>query len=298
MRKIVLFLSVFFVSILSAKGDLYLLDVENKSAKITPNSIEKVFVDDGFGVVVNSDMIKPFMIQFQKTDYEVFTLMTIYHKDLSIKLVQKYPQAGALTPLGVGIYQAKDDDRLHVSFLTASGYKKVLGVDDKLIDELNTKVLDSLKKALPNAKLEISKEAIKTDKELITRYEVPIDEDGEEIEDVLFSLSNGLSMYGFVTPGTVDLAELMDDSIYDFYQGYSICKLPVIYTVSQTKPEASAFAPCTLAMYKKKGDDKLVMEFPAVYNWISSADIKDEPSLEQLLKAQEQFEAILEELME
>lgn len=298
MKKLVMFLMLFLASAVFAKGDLYLFEVENKNKEITPATIEKAFVDDGFGVVVNSNMIEPFMIQFQKTSYKVFTLMTIYHKDLSLKLLQKYPSAGAFTPLGVGIYQAKDDDKLHVSVLSSSAFKKILKLDDALIDELNKSVLASLKKALPNASMSESKDAIDVKNDLITRYEVGVDENGEEIEDVLFSLSNGLSMYGFVTPGTIDLKEQMDDDVYDFYTSYSICKLPVIYTVGLTKPEAAAFAPCTLAIYKKKGESKLVFEFPSVYNWISSANVEAKDAKEQLQSAQEQFEAILQELSE
>ncbi len=298
MKKLVMFLMLFLASAVFAKGDLYLFEVENKNKEITPATIEKAFVDDGFGVVVNSNMIEPFMIQFQKTSYKVFTLMTIYHKDLSLKLLQKYPSAGAFTPLGVGIYQAKDDDKLHVSVLSSSAFKKILKLDDALIDELNKSVLASLKKALPNASMSESKDAIDVKNDLITRYEVGVDENGEEIEDVLFSLSNGLSMYGFVTPGTIDLKEQMDDDVYDFYTSYSICKLPVIYTVGLTKPEAAAFAPCTLAIYKKKGESKLIFEFPSVYNWISSANVEAKDAKEQLQSAQEQFEAILQELSE
>ncbi|MCK9455257.1 DUF302 domain-containing protein, partial [Sulfurimonas sp.] len=108
----------------------------------------------------------------------------------------------------------------------------------------------------------------------------------------------GLSLYGFIVPSKLDVSKHLDGSVYDFYQTYSICKLPVIYTVSLSRPEAAAFAPCTLAIYKKKDEDKIVLAFPAVYNWISSAKIEDKEAKDVLLKAQEQFEAILAETVE
>jgi uncharacterized protein (DUF302 family) len=88
------------------------------------------------------------------------------------------------------------------------------------------------------------------------------------------------------------------DSPYNFYDTYSICKLKVIYTVAQSRPAASAFAPCTTIVYKKKGEDKIILAFPAVYNWLSSADIDDKEAKAILMKAQEDFEAILKDTTE
>jgi len=53
-----------------------------------------------------------------------------------------------------------------------------------------------------------------------------------------------------------------------------------------------------LAIYKKKDENKIVLEYPSVYNWISSALIKDKDGVDVLLKAQEQFKAILAEIVE
>lgn len=299
MKKMLLIISI-FISILSANGDLHLFEIDNTKGNISPQSIESEFVKNGFGISVNSDMINPFMIQFKETKFKVFTLMTVFDEKISFELVKKYPDAGIFTPLGVGIYQNKEDNTLHVSVLTADAYKKILNIDDPLIHELNEKVLQTLKKALPNATHKVSKKALKENNALITKYELPID--GRDIqgakESLFLTLNNGLSMYGFVVPGKLDLNKHISNTPYDFYEGYSICKLPVIYTVALTNPEASAFAPCTLAIYKKKDENKIVMEFPSVYNWISSAIVNDKTGIDVLLKAQEQFEAILAEILE
>lgn len=300
MKKIYVFImSVLMVTVLSASSDLHLFEVANKDGAITPQTIEQGLVENGFGIAVNSDMIQPFMIQFKETKFKIFTLMTIYHEQISFDLVKKYPDAGIFTPLGVGIYQDKKEDTLHVSVLTSDSLKKIMGFDDALIKKLEGEVLSTLKKILPNAKHKLSSSALQEERELITKYELETDEDVTTAKENLFlSLDNGLSLYGFVVAGKLDLNEHMDDSPYDFYEGYSICKLPVIYTVALTNPDAAAFAPCTLAIYKKKDEDKIVLEFPSVYNWISSALISDNEGVDVLLKAQEQFEAILEETVE
>ena len=118
------------------------------------------------------------------------------------------------------------------------------------------------------------------------------------------NLEAGFNPHGFVVPADL---YVNDDIItqggklpspYDIYYTTSICKLKVIYTVAKSRPEASAFAPCTTMVYKKKGEDKIVIGFPAVYNWLSSARVEDKEAKAVLLKAQEEFESILKEVTE
>ncbi|QOY54869.1 DUF302 domain-containing protein [Candidatus Sulfurimonas marisnigri] len=301
MKKIIsLIVALLSVSVLSAKGDLHLFDVDNKDGSITTVQIEKAFVDAGFGIGVNSNMNKPFMIQFKKTGYKVFTLLTVYHKQMSMDLVTKYPDFGVFMPMGVGIYQSKSEDTLHVSVLTADAQAKILGFDDPLIKSIEKEVLAVLKKALPNSNNKLSEDALKADKSLVTKYELELDgEDwAESRENLMLSLNNGFDLYGFVIPSKLNVNESLKESPYDFYETISICKLPVIYTVSLTRPEAAAFAPCSLMLYKKKDEDKIVLGFPAVHNWISSAHVENKEATDVLLKAQKQFESILAEATE
>jgi uncharacterized protein (DUF302 family) len=290
---------------LQAKGDLHLFSVDNKMGKITPLIIEEAFIKGGFSVDLNSEMNTPFKKQFQKTTFKVFTLMTIHHPKLSLDLVKKHSQAGVFTPMGVGIYQAKNEDTLHISILTSDAQAKILGSDTKILQQIESEVLKVVNRTFPNAKHTLSEDSLKESRKLVTRYEFDLDgEDWEEMkEEVEQLLEAGFDPFGFVMPSFLDLNEEMTqegkvDSPYDFYDTYSICKLKVIYTVALSRPEASAFAPCTTMVYKKKGEDKIVLGFPAVYNWMSSAKIEDKAAHEVLMKAQEDFESILIELTE
>jgi len=51
-------------------------------------------------------------------------------------------------------------------------------------------------------------------------------------------------------------------------------------------------------IYKKKDEDKIVMGFPAVYNWMSSAKVEDKEASAVLMKAQKDFEAIFKDITE
>ena len=306
MKKIIIAAIVVLSAIaLQAKGDLHLFSVQNKAGKITPLMIEEAFTKGGFSVDLNSEMNTPFKKQFQKTTFKVFTLMTIHHPKLSLDLVKKHPQAGVFTPMGVGIYQAKNEDTLHISILTSDAQAKILGSGTAILQQIESEVLKVVNATFPNAKHTLSEDSLKEFRKLVTRYEFDLDgEDWEEMkEEVEQLLEAGFDPFGFVMPSFLDLNEEMTqegkvDSPYDFYDTYSICKLKVIYTVALSRPEASAFAPCTTMVYKKKGEDKIVLGFPAVYNWMSSAKIEDKAAHEVLMKAQEDFESILIELTE
>ena len=308
MKKIVLFITALLCAVsLQAKGDLHLFSIENKDGKVTPYMIEEALNRGGLHVELNSNMIGPFKKQFKKTQYNVFTLMTFYSEKYTRDLVNKYPKAGVFTPMGMGIYQAKNENILHLSILTAEAQAKILGISDSdLLKKIEAEVLAVIKKNFPTAKHTYSEESLPSSHGLVTIYEMEIDED-EDSDDVLdefqMNLEAGFKPFGFVVPEFMDLNEVLtkDGSIaspYDFYITYSICKLPVIYTVSKSRPEASAFAPCTTMLYKKKGENKVVVGFPAVYNWLSSAKIEDKEAKTTLLKAQKDFESILQDITE
>ncbi len=305
MKKIIILAAAFVCAVsLQAKGDLHLFSVDNKSGKITPTIIEKAFTSNGFSLGINSEMNVPFKKQFQKTTFKVFTLLTVYHTKLSQDLVKAYPQAGVFVPMGVGIYQGDKEDTLHISILTAEAQAKILGTDAKILKSIEVDTLKVIKGLFPNAKHTLSEDSLKESRALVTKYEFDLDgEDWEESkEEVEMYLKGGAKPLGFVMPGSIDFNKEMTangaESPFDFYDTFSICKLKVIYTVAQTRPEASAFAPCTVMVYKKKDEDKIVMGFPAVYNWLSSAKVDNKEAHAVLMKAQEDFESILIEITE
>ena len=305
MKKIIILAVAFICAVsLHAKGDLHLFEVDNKAGKITPEVVEEAFSKNGFSIGVNSEMNGPFQKQFQKTTFKIFTLLTVYHTNLSKDLVKAHPQAGVFVPMGVGIYQANDEDTLHISLLSAETQAKILGSDDKILKEIETEALNVVKKLLPNAKQSMSEESLKETRALVTRYELDLEgaDWADSKEEVEMNLESGFEPLGFVMPGFIDyneeLSENGAESPFDFYDTYSICKLKVIYNVALTRPEASAFAPCTVMVYKKKDEDKIVMGFPAVYNWMSSAKVEDKEAHAVLMKAQKDFESILRDIAE
>jgi uncharacterized protein (DUF302 family) len=157
---------------------------------------------------------------------------------------------------------------------------------------------------MPNGKFEkLPYQTAKAQGELVTTLTMEMDAKDwdEELEDLKMGFEGELAPNGFVIAGYNNLGdefEEKDYNAYDFYEVYSICKLPVIYTIAKTRPEAGAYAPCSLYMAKKKGNNNLKIAFPSVYNWMSSMAIENKEDIKTLKDAQNRMQKILTELTE
>lgn len=289
-------------------SDFYVVGSENKGGEITPKTIEAAFVKAGFTIADNRDMNGPYEKQFKSTSFSTYNLFTLYHPVIAKKLVNLYNDAGVFVPMSMGIYQKKGDTTIYAAVLTADAQAKILGLKsvDPLLKELESKIHAALKEAMPKgANRSPAQAAAKAQGELLTRFTVETDEDSaeEKKEEIEMMIEEGLKPNGFVlanfTNYNFELTEKeTTESDFDFYDTYSICKLKVIYTTSQTHPETGAFAPCTLVIYKKKGEDEIVVAYPSVYNWLSSSAITDKASVDELLKAQQAMVKVVKEATE
>lgn len=300
MKKIMVFVwMIIGVVALHGAGDLHMFSVPNADGKMNPAMIEKALEANGFYISANSEMTHPFQVQFQENDFQVFNLLTVLHIKHSATLVKTHPDGGIFVPMGLGIYQRKGDKELHISVLTAATQEKIAGFKAPEFALIEKEVLGTLKQVFPNAKQTLSDLALPPEGALLTRFTRSSDtqtwkKDKEEVE---MMIEDGLKPAGFVMSNFTDYQFMLTDkgaqSPFEFYDTYSICKLKVIYTVAKTRPEAAAFAPCTLMVYKKKDSNEIVMGFPGVYNWMSSARISDPEGKAALLQAQKDFEEVL-----
>ncbi|MCK9373111.1 MAG: DUF302 domain-containing protein [Sulfuricurvum sp.] len=302
-------MKILFISIMAGLlslfgGDLHLFSVPNANGKYNASVVEKALEANGFVISGNSEMNEPFMKQFQQSDFTAFNLLTVFHKKYAASLVKAHPDGGIFVPMGVGIYQRKGDKELHVSVLSAQAQKKIAGFDAPEFALIEKEILATLNKTLPKAKHTFSETSLPAQGPLLSRFVRPSDalswkNDKEEVE---MMIENGLKPAGFVMSNFTDFQSELSangaESPFDFYDTYSICKLKVIYTVAKTRPEAAAFAPCTLMVYKKKDADEMVMGFPGVYNWMSSSRVEDADAKSVLMQAQKDFEQVLKSATE
>jgi uncharacterized protein (DUF302 family) len=281
---------------------------DNSSAKIDKKSIEKAFKASGLVIDGINDMNIPFSLRFKNTHYKLYNLGMFRNNELTIKLLKKYPNFGALTPLSMSIWS--NDNNINISTLSINGISRAAKIplnDPDLIAYANM-IDKALKAALPNGKykkLDLKDEDANSNYAVNIEMHVEIDEDSsiEEFrEDFESELEGELEPIGFLLPNYINVQEdLFEDSgydEYDFYITYSICKFDVIYPVSKLHPEAGAYAPCAFFAYKKRGEDIMHLGYLGVDNWIKTLNIKDSESTKPLYQAQEMINSILKEMAE
>jgi len=303
-----LFLALFVVSGLTAGevNHVRVFSTENADGKITPKTIQAAFEKAGFMVEANNDMLGPFKRDFKVVHHKVYNLMVLWDKEIFRKMGAKYPKIALFTPLSMSIYTEKDAATINVSSLSSAGIAQMTGIpaNEPALVELGKKIEKTLKTAMPKGKFrEMPYKMVKAQGPLV--HEVSIDvkkgADWEDTKDDLEMAFEGkLAPNGFVSPAFVDLNYDLDEhdiDTYKFFEAYSICKIPVIYTVSQKHPEAGALAPCTMYLYMKKDENTIHMAFPTVYKWFSALNIQDKASKDVLLDAQKKFENMLKELV-
>ena len=293
----------------SATQDVQIYVTDNSKGKITGATIEKTFEDAGFLISGNNDMNIAFKSKFQKTNDKMYHLFTLYKKDLVLELVKITPDAALFAPLSMSIYMNEGSNDIYISSLSIDGMAKVTGIpaSNKHMIAYSKLVRATIAKALPNGHFEkTSNKILKPEGDLISRftYEMELEEGtdiSEELDGIQEELESSLETLGFVIAGFNKLGDEFIEAgyeKYDFFDAYSICKLPVIFEVSKTHPEAGTYGPCTLYMYKEKGSPTIHMAFPSVYNWISSLDIKDEASKKVLIDAQGKMVTVINEVTE
>lgn len=272
------------------------------TADVTPEKIEKVFQKNGYNIQQNRDMNGPYKKQFKKTSFAIYNLMTIYYPQIAIDTVLKYPDSGIFTPYSIVIYKKKGEKKTYVGVLSAKAKAKILGTHqlDTYFKELEKKDIATIKKALPKAQREkVSYEPRPVKEKLLTKYSFEVD-DSEAMDtkdEVEMVIEDGLKPIGFVMANFNDFNyDLKEKGIKDFifYDTYSLCKLKVIYTVSKIRPEAGVFAPCTMAVYQKRGTNTMTIVFPNIYNWIATLNIKDKEAIQALQKAQKDMVGVIE----
>ena len=282
----------------------------NSDGKVTTKSIEKAFDAVGLSVPGNNDMNKPFSQRFNNVlHYKVYNLAMYINNDLTLKLIKKYPAFGALTPLTMSIWEAKDGS-MNVSTLNLQGMARAVNIpvtDPDLIAYADL-IKKGLKTAMPDGSFKDLDYTVKfPNKTLATNFVAELDLDGQSPEDFIeefeAEFEGEMEPLGFLMPNYTNVQEeIFDDAgytgVYDFYHTYSICKFDVIYPVSKTHPEAGAWAPCSFYLYKKANEDKMYMGFLSVENWISTLDIEDEESIKPLRAAQGMIVNILTEMIE
>ena len=320
MKKIsIIFMGIFLLgtSICSAnitdknKGqNIQIFSVDNAKGTINAKSVEKAFNESGLTVDVNNNMNSIFEKRYNHVHHKNYNL-AIFRDDQSIlKLAKKYPSIGLITPLSMSIYSDDAKNTINISTLSLAGMSRITKIpatDPDLI--AYAKLIDTaVHNALPNGDYVAVNHSIKPlGRDLTTAFTTELElEDGanyvdakEEFEE---EFESELGPVGFLIPKSyklqVDLFSKNGLNDYDFFDTYSIIRFNAIYPVSKEHPDAGAYAPFSLLIYKKKSEDTVHIVYPSINNWIDDLDITNKETVSAVSKTQDMVKNILEELTE
>ena len=305
MKKILLVLLLLLSNYALAKNtDIVLYKVPNKDHKITAQTLADGLTVNGYTVSKNQDMNGPYEKQFKTTTFDSYNLMSIYHEETSVALIPKYAKSGIFTPFSIATYQSKGEDDFYIALLSAKAEQNILKEKDVLFEKLEKLTKETIVKILPTAKeTSLSYDAKSTTDALYTKYSFEV-EDADAMDargDMMMMLESGMKPSGFVVANYIDFNKVLKENKkedYMFYDAYSLCKLKIIYELSKEKPEAGAFAPCTMVIYHKKGSNKTEIVTLSIANLTSTLAIKDKKILDRLTKAQGTMKSIIEDAAE
>ena len=278
----------------------------NTKDAITTKTIDEAFEKSGLTMGGDNNMNSPFEKRFGKVHYKTYNLGMFSNTDLTVKLIKKYPKFGSLTPLTMSIWSDDTKKTMNIATLTLTGMSKAVNIpktDPDLIAYANM-ITVALKAALPNGEFQKTNFPI-VDKKASYKQEFTIDvsaTDDASIQALKGNIEAGfegeMEPLGFLLPNYMNLQADVFDGLgfkeYDIYVTYSICKFDVIYPVSKYYPAAGAWAPCSMYIYHRKGEDKIHIGYLGVDSWITSLGMKDKEGIDKLYEAQGMITKIIE----
>ncbi len=106
----------------------------------------------------------------------------------------------------------------------------------------------------------------------------------------------------YIIAGYKDMQEAMANidvkfDRFDAYWVYSLCHFKFSEGIfNRGRPDAGAFAPCSMYMYVDKGSNKMIVGMPRLETWIAVMGIKDKPMVDSIVALDKDIIRIMQEL--
>ena len=293
------------------KGEKAVSEIEKKYNEMINNDIEAI----GYVLSDPHERINDgYATKYGGTNLDNLAFMSVTADEGLRTLLLKHPEVGGFSPFNLHAYKVKGDDTTYVGHLLPETMMDIVGVKDaasrkefaelfvpldKLVDEkLGGKVeitkYDKLT-ANPMMNFELTFERPEDLSEFVDGFQEEFEAAFEEKKYIIAGYKNFREAYD-------DLEQ--DFSKYDAYFVYSLCHFAFSNDIfnlvdgqkGDSRPDAGAFAPCSMYMYIEKGSNKLVIGMPKLENWISVMSIKDKKMVDAIHTLDKEIIAIMEGL--
>lgn len=222
-------------------------------------------------------------------------------------LLMKEPSLGGFSPFNLHIYKVKGEDKTYVGHVMPETMLDITGVKDadvrkKFIASFTE--LDKLTEKEIGSKVQYVDYKALPAKPMMT-FEVPFDRakgvDGF-VSDFQSKFEEAFEANKYIIAGYKNMKESMDGAgikfdRFDAYWVYSLCHFRFSEGIfNQGRPDAGAFAPCSMYMYIDKGSNKLMVGMPRLETWTAVMGIKDKKMTDSITALDKEITKIMTEL--
>jgi uncharacterized protein (DUF302 family) len=199
----------------------------------------------------------------------------------------KAPELGGFSPFNLHIYKKVAEDKTYVGHIAPETMLDIVGVKDEAIRKEFMAIfppLDAMIEKEIGGKFEVTEYKVLPAKPMMNfeiTFERPEDL-GDYLDEFQESFEAAFEEKKYIIAGFKNFKEAYTDldlefSKYDAYYTYSLCHFTFSYNIfNKGRPDAGAFAPCSMYMYIEKGTNKLVIGMPRLANWTAVLNIQDE----------------------
>jgi len=219
------------------------------------------------------------------------------------------PRLGAFTPFNMLTYRTKKDMKTIVAHLTPEAILDILEISDESVRKPYIemfKPLDSAVKEKLGGTVSYVPVAGRAE-DTMMNFEIPFKEP-EDIDDFLDEFQEQFESTfenkGYIVAGYYNVKESLNsdgDVMPDYvsYWAYDLCHIPFSYNVFDGKdgvPMAGIFAPCSMYVYVREGENKFVIGMPTLRAWSGALGITDPKKLEIMDKLDIEITSVIQGL--
>jgi uncharacterized protein (DUF302 family) len=303
------------------KGDVKFTPSDNKNLAIVYTYEDNI--DEKFFPFVKNDLSKiGFFVNdphhnvqavyeqnFGSTDLDNIAFSSLVNDKDVRPLLNIDPRLGGFTPFNLLTYRTQAEMKTKVAHLTPEAMLDILEITN---EEVKTKFINMFKPldAAIAEKFggEISYVPVSGRAEdTMMNFEIPFEEPediDEFLEDFQEKFEAKFEFNGYIIAGFYNVKESLNtdaDVMPDYvsYWAFDLCHIEFSYNVFDGKdgvPMAGTFAPCSMYVYVRKGENKIVIGMPTLRAWSGALGINDPKKLDIIDKLDTEITSLIESL--
>ncbi len=291
------------------KGDVAYTSSNNKILAVTytyDKAFDKEFFEftkgdlESIGFFVNDphhNVNTVYEDKFGSTVLETLNFNSLVQDEVIRPLLNIDPRIAAFTPFNLHMYRLKSDKKTVIAHLTPEAMLDIVEITDKKVRKDFINMFPALDSAIEKKFSGGKKDTIAVKgraEDTMMNFEIPFEEP-EDIDDYLDEFQEKFEATfqnkGYIIAGYYNMKESpnSDDeevlSSYSSFWAYDLCHIPFSYEVFDGKnaiPMAGIFAPCSMYVYVKEGENKIVIGMPTLRAWAGALNITNKAQLKKI----------------